>query len=145
MLLTQAVLSDWQLHVPASVSMAQAILESNWGKSAPGFNLFGIKGTGPEGSTLRKVVEYRKGKRYIRVDRFRAYANTDGSMQDHAELLAKGRAYGRARAVSENPEAYTRALQGSYASDPRYAGKLQRLMELYALHRFDWVDRTPLK
>jgi len=141
----QAVFSDWDLRVPASVSMAQAILESNWGKSAPGFNLFGIKGQGPAGSTNRRVVEYRRGKRMIRIDRFRAYQDMDGSMRDHADLLARGRAYGRARGVSENSDAYARALQGSYASDPRYAAKLSRLMDLYALRRFDWVDHSPFK
>ena len=139
-----AVFSDWKLGVPASVTLAQAILESSWGRSAPGNALFGIKGKGPSGSNLRKVVEYRGGKRVIRRDHFRAYDSWDASIEDHAALLSKSRVYAKARAVSEDPDAFARALQGTYASDPRYASKLSPFFDMYLLRRFDWNPRSPL-
>ena len=138
-----AVWSDWAHGVPASVTIAQAILESNWGKSAPGFNLFGLKGEGPAGSTKRRVVEYRGGKRKIRTAHFRAYTHVDEALADHARILANGRQYARARAVNEDLARYAQALQGTYATDPRYADKLTAMIERYGLARFDWNPRSP--
>jgi flagellum-specific peptidoglycan hydrolase FlgJ len=133
-----ATLHDVTLGVPASVSIAQAIMESGWGRSAPGYNLFGIKGEGPAGSTVRKSVDYRGGKRSVRKTAFRAYLDAEGSMADHARILATSPRYSAAREVAEDPSAYARALQGTYASDPRYARKLVEIIELYGLDRFDW-------
>lgn len=48
--------------VPASLTLAQAILESNWGTSGltqKANNLFGIKGTGPAGSVTMQTTEYQ--------------------------------------------------------------------------------------
>lgn len=140
-----AVFADWKLGVPASVTLAQAILESNWGRSSPGNALFGLKGTGPAGSNLRRVVEYRNGRRYVRTDPFRAYHSYDESMEDHAKLLANSRHYSRAREVSEDPDAFVKALQGTYASDPRYAEKLSGFMDTYLLRRYNWDAREPLR
>ncbi len=137
-----AMEADVLLGVPASVSIAQAILESGWGRSAPGNNLFGMKGEGPAGSTVRKVVEYRNGKRLVRRSRFRAYHDVEGSLVDHARVLSSGSRYEAARSVADDPAAYGRALQGKYASDPRYAKKLDTLRSLYALDRFDWIAPT---
>ncbi len=138
-----AAWSDWAHGVPASVTIAQAILESNWGRSAPGFNLFGLKGEGTAGSTRKRVVEYRRGKRKMKTAYFRAYNHVDESLADHARILANSRHYTRARAVSEDPARYAQALQGVYATDPRYAGKLTGMIERYGLDRFDWNPRSP--
>ncbi|MDP2313928.1 MAG: glucosaminidase domain-containing protein [Pseudomonadota bacterium] len=138
-----AAWSDWSRGVPASITVAQAILESNWGKSAPSFNLFGLKGEGPAGSNKRRVVEYKNGRRRIRTAAFRAYHDVGEALDDHARILANSRHYARARAVAEEPARYALALQGTYATDPRYAGKLVDMIERYALDRFDWNARSP--
>lgn len=138
-----AAWADYLTGVPASITLAQAILESDWGRSAPGHNLFGLKGEGPEGSTLRKVVEYRHGRRSVKSARFRAYASFDGSLLDHASILANSRHYAKARRVSEDPVRYARALQGTYATDPRYAEKLVGLIDRYDLDRLDWSEPSP--
>ncbi len=138
-----AAWSDWAQGVPASITLAQAILESNWGRSAPGFNLFGMKGEGTAGSQRRRVVEYRNGRRRVKMADFRAYSSFDEGLVDHASILATGRRYARARAVSEDVPAYAAALQGTYATDPRYASKLTGLVARYRLDRFDWNPRSP--
>ncbi len=138
-----AMWSDWKLGVPASVTVAQAILESNWGKSAPSYNLFGLKGEGPAGSNRRKVVEYKNGRRRVKTALFRAYVDIGQALEDHARILAKSRHYARARAVAEDTGAYSRALQGTYATDPRYAKKLGEMITRYDLDRFDWNPRSP--
>jgi hypothetical protein len=139
----EATISDWAWGVPASITLAQAILESDWGRSAPGFNLFGMKGTGPAGSVQRRVVEYRHGRRSRPMASFRAYEDPAESVRDHGEMVGTRRAYARARAAGEDLATYARGLQGTYATDPRYAGKLLRLIDLYALDRFDWAASIP--
>jgi flagellum-specific peptidoglycan hydrolase FlgJ len=138
-----ASFSDWSLGVPASITLAQAILESDWGRSAPGNNLFGLKGVGPAGMTRRRVVEYHNGRRRVRTAAFRAYHDPIGSLLDHAKILAESRHYARARGAAEDPAAYAAALQGTYATDPRYASKLVALIDRYALDRFDWNPGSP--
>ncbi len=134
-----ATFGDVVFGVPASVTVAQAILESGWGKSAPGFNLFGMKGVGPAGSSKRRVVEYQRGKRGHRHHEFRLYHSFAESLADHSRVLATADRYAPARLVAEDPVAYARALQGKYATDPRYGTKLGELADHYGLRRFDWV------
>lgn len=138
-----AAWSDWSLGVPASITVAQAILESNWGKSAPSFNLFGLKGEGPAGSNKRRVVEYKNGRRSVKRAGFRAYHDVGEALDDHARILANSRHYKRARAVAEDTARYAAALQGTYATDPRYAKKLGGMIERYALDSLDWNARSP--
>ena len=60
-----AVRTVRQLGIPASVTIAQAILESGWGRSSLARiskNYFGIKGTGPAGYVLLPTKEYLNGK-----------------------------------------------------------------------------------
>jgi flagellum-specific peptidoglycan hydrolase FlgJ len=139
-----AVFGDWSWGGPASVTMAQAILESGWGKSAPGYNLFGIKGEGTAGSAVHRVVEWRDGRRSVRRSGFRLYRSFEESIDDHSRLLATAARYADARAVSEDPARYARALQGRYASDPRYASKLDDLAARYGLTAYNWQGRPPL-
>ncbi|MSQ03790.1 MAG: hypothetical protein EXR71_18205 [Myxococcales bacterium] len=134
-----ATFGDVVFGVPASVTVAQAILESGWGKSAPGFNLFGMKGQGPAGTSKRRVVEYQGGKLAHRHHSFRLYHSYAESLADHSRVLATAERYAAARLVAEDPDAYARALQGRYATDPRYSHKLADLAERYGLRRFDWV------
>ena len=143
-LLDGAVYADWRFGVPASVTLAQAALESNWGRSAPGYNLFGMKGIGPAGGTQRKVPEYIRHRKRLQWHTFRAYHSVDGSLEDHAQLLATGRHYARARMVQEDPDAYARALQGVYATDPVYARKLSKMMTSLNLRVYNWFDASPL-
>lgn len=142
-LVDAAVWADWRWDVPASLTLAQAILESNWGRSAPGFNLFGMKGEGPAGSTERRVVEYRGGRRRVTTAKFRAYPDFAGSLADHGRLLGEARVYRVAREGGEDPSAWARGLVGVYATDPRYARKLVRVIGARGLERFDWAPTAP--
>ncbi len=133
-----ATLGDWQWGVPAAITLAQAVLESDWGRSAPGHNLFGLKGAGPAGSTVRRVVEFRHGRSMTRLDPFRAYDDEAEALADHARILGTSNAYAPARLAGDDDAAFARALVGTYASDPRYAGKLSNLVTVLRLDRFDW-------
>jgi len=126
--------------IPASVSLAQAALESGWGKHAPGNNFFGIKGKGPAGTQRLTTHEYRNGKR-IRVQaNFRRYHDPTESFLDHARLISEGKKLRHAMQETQSAQAFVHALQSGpyrYASDPNYEAKIMKLIRDYRLERYD--------
>ena len=126
--------------VPASVTIAQAIDESGWGRSmlaTKDHNLFGIKGTGPAGSEPLATSEYQNGQMVTMTSPFRIYYNVAESINDHGMLLATSPYYRAAMASRHNPNAFATALTGIYATDPQYGAKLIGLMQRYNLYRYD--------
>ncbi len=127
--------------LPASVVTAQAILESDWGRSLlarRNHNLFGIKAHA-RGATVAvyATTEYVGGQARQEKARFACYESYDACLEDYAQLLARPR-YGPARSVRGNPAAYARELQRcGYASDPRYAHKLSLLIRRHQLDQYD--------
>lgn len=139
----EATFCDWAQGVPASITLAQAILESNWGRAAPGFNWFGLKGVGPAGSIQRRVTEYRRGRRLHPVASFRLYDDPGEAIRDHGDILASSPRYARARAAGDDVVGFAAGLVGVYATDPRYADKLLQLVHGLSLDRFDWASGGP--
>ena len=125
-----------------SVCIAQAILETGWGKASVGNNLFGIKATGTpneywDGSYLTlPTYEYIKGVKTQVYSKFRKYRTKADSIKDHNRLF-KNKRYAPVLAAN-NPEAQARAIQDcGYATDPNYANKLTNLISKYNLKQFD--------
>ena len=131
--------------VPASVTVAQAILESDWGRSRltrQGNNLFGIKAlggvTGPAGVVTLATWEYVDGGTVVVQAPFKAYATLQQSIDDHAGFFTRNRRYAAALGKADDARAFARAIQDAgYATDPSYAAKLIALMDRYNLYRFD--------
>jgi flagellar protein FlgJ len=127
--------------IPASITLAQAALESGWGARALGNNLFGIKAdrswTGP--TVDFRTTEHLGGKDVKLTDRFRAYASYAESMVDHGQFLLKNPRY--AACFKEITGAgWARALQAAgYATDPDYAKKLQDIIRTRNLAFYDQV------
>jgi flagellar protein FlgJ len=129
--------------LPASVVLAQAILESNWGRSELARehrNYFGIKAHGrpkPSDVVDYLTTEYREGQERREKAGFAHYDSVDDCLNDYARILSLRR-YAPARAVVSNPPAFARALQRcGYATDPRYAHKLLIVMRRYRLDQYD--------
>lgn len=120
----------------ASVTIAQAILESGWGRSAPGNNLFGIKGSGQQQVTQ----EFINGKWMQIVDGFRVYDSWCDSVRDHSLLQVHNPRF--ANVLHENDyRCASQELQSAgYATDPQYADKLIRIIEGSELTRFDQIE-----
>jgi hypothetical protein len=141
-----AVESMRRTGVPASVTIAQAILESGWGKSGLSkdhFNFFGIKGRGPAGSANLETSEFLNGQWVkIKAD-FRAYHNAAESLVDHANVIAHGKPYARAMSHKGDAEQFARDLTGVYATDPGYGDKLVKIMRQFGLARLDAAAGTP--
>ncbi len=135
-----AMAAQQRYGVPASVTIAQAIDESDWGQSSLATqynNLFGIKGTGPAGTVALPTQEYYDGQWETITADFRVYYNISQSITDHAELLADNSVYQQAMADRAVPDAFANDLTGIYATNPQYGTDLIAIMRLYNLYRFD--------
>jgi hypothetical protein len=134
-----------QTGVPASVTVAQAILESDWGRSAlaqDANNYFGIKAVGrlgTDGVVWMSTGEFDDaGQAYQTVSAFRAYKSLADSVVDHDNLLRTGSRYAAAMQASTDPKEFAEQLsEAGYATDPDYADKLVALMDRYDLYRLD--------
>ena len=124
--------------VPAELILAQAALETGWGRhqilTAEGrnsHNLFGIKaGSRWSGPTTEIVThEYFNGERVRTRDQFRVYPSFEAAFTDYARLISTSPRYA-AVSTAATPAQAARALQaGGYATDPAYADKLIRIMD----------------
>jgi len=131
----------------ASLKIAQAILESGWGKSMLTIRanaLYGIKaGASWQGKTYSaQTQEFYNGANTptMITALFRAYGSWEESVADHSALLT---GLPRYRAVP-GETCYIKASRAvhaaGYATDPQYADKLIRLIELYQLYLYDGMD-----
>lgn len=125
--------------VPASVTLAQAALETGWGGSSIGDakNLFGIKGTGPAGSIRVSTQEFENGRMVTIQDNFRKYNSWQESFEDHGKLLQNSR-YGYALQYKNDPNRYAQEIhKAGYATDPDYASKLISIMKSNNFYQYD--------
>jgi flagellum-specific peptidoglycan hydrolase FlgJ len=125
--------------IPASVQLAQYIVESGWGAHMPpgSNNPFGIKALPGQPSVTVPTREF-VGGRYVVVDApFRAFASIDAAFDDHARLLAMAECYAPARAALPDVEGFCHALTGVYATDPHYGEGLMAVIRASALTRYD--------
>lgn len=80
-------------HIPASIIIAQAGTESNWGRSKLAYkynNLFGIKATSKKNRVRMYTKENINGKTVEVKQYFTVYNSWEASLKAHAELLAHG-------------------------------------------------------
>ena len=123
-----------EIGVDPDALLAQAALETGWGRSVPcnaqggcSFNLFGIKaGSQWSGATVNvPTLEFESGIPVRKVERFRAYDSPADSFRDYAALIRDSARYANVRGAGDNVEAFASALQqGGYATDPQYAQKI---------------------
>jgi hypothetical protein len=137
--------ADPAAHVPASVTLAQAILESNWGRSTlaqDAKNYFGMKVSGSlgnDGLVFLPTSEYDDaGHPFTTTSAFRAYKSLADSVADHDDLLGTAARYAPAMQASQDPRQFAALIaQEGYSTDPDYAEKLVALMDRYNLYQFD--------
>lgn len=132
--------------VPASIKLAQGILESDAGRSIlarSANNHFGIKcgSNWKGGEYYRRDDDYDENGRLIKSC-FREYRNADASFVAHSEFLrdpAKAFRYGFLfRLNPTDYQAWAKGLrQAGYATNPRYPELLISLIERYNLQQYD--------
>jgi flagellar protein FlgJ len=134
-LLPQAQQAAQQLGVAPSNLIAQAALETNWGRSLPhdgsghsSNNLFGVKATGSwDGASVQAATgeTAADGTTTSVVAPFRSYADATQSFQDYVSLLRNNPRYAAALNTGTDARAFATGLQrGGYATDPDYARKV---------------------
>ena len=128
-----------KIGVDPKVLIAQSALETGWGKSVgqldngkTSYNLFNIKvGSGHNGNQYTKqTVEYSDGIAKIEKASFRAYSSYQESFDDYVSLIKNSPRYQDALNVASDSKQYIEGIQqAGYATDPRYAEKVHRVLE----------------
>jgi flagellar protein FlgJ len=122
-----------QLGVSADAVIAQAALETGWGRHVPtdsngaSYNYFGIKAangsSGPQ--TVDATTEFDGQRMQTVAQPFRAYDSMAASVQDYTALLADNPRYSGTRNTGSDVSAFATALhRAGYATDPDYVRKL---------------------
>jgi flagellar protein FlgJ len=117
-----------QLGVSPNILLAQAAIETGWGRSVVGNNLFGIKaGSSWTGQKVDAAThEYQNGELVSITDAFRAYPNAEASVQDFVALVSSSPRYKAALGKGSDVAAYAQGLlAGGWATDIDYVHKLQ--------------------
>lgn len=135
-----------EYHILASISISQACLESDWGRSklaSKYHNYFGIKGSSGQNTVMLETMEFISGKWIKKKENFVVYNSLQESMIDHAKLLSQGTSWNNQQYQevidADNYQKATQALvNAGYATDPSYAEKLIRIIRQYQLNRFDY-------
>lgn len=141
-----------QLNIDPMAIVAQAVLETGWGKHVMkdvdgkhSFNLFGIKaGAGWDGKTVsKKTLEYRNGIAATEIAAFRSYATLDAAFDDYVKFLKTNPRYQTALQLKIEAKQWGYALQkAGYATDPNYGNKIARVMESDILQAKASVTKT---
>ncbi len=123
-----------ELGVDPKLLLAQAALETGWGKSllrssgsTHSHNVFGIKADKSwQGERVVKTtLEYDRGTMMKNRAAFRAYKSFADSFKDYVSFVQSNPRYAKALANAGNPQAYVHSLQqAGYATDPQYARKI---------------------
>ena len=131
-----AVQHQKKYRIPASITLAQGLLESGAGRSElarKSNNHFGIK----------CHSDWRGGRVYhdddLRGECFRKYKRVEDSYDDHSRFLAERSRYERLFKLNiKDYKGWAKGLQKcGYATDRAYANKLIKVIEDYELYRFD--------
>lgn len=116
-----------ELGIDPRIVVAQAALESGWGKSVKGNNLFGIKSHGKKDGLMVATHEVINGKRVAVTDEFRAYESYEDSVRGYGEFLKENPRYQpmlNAETIDEQIDALGKS---GYATDPEYADKVKAI------------------
>lgn len=125
--------------IPASIKLAQAMFESNFGRSdlaIKGNNHFGIK----------CYKSWKGGRLFYNDDKpnecFRQYDWVDDSYADHSRIITTKKRYASLFELAPiDYKGWAKGLQKKgYATDPQYAEKLIWMIEKHDLHQYDFEE-----
>lgn len=125
------------LGIPAHALVAQAALETGWGKhqirnadGSSSYNFFGIKADASwKGRSVEKTtVEFEDGSPRQQRAQFRSYASAEEAFRDYVGFLKTQPRYAQALNHGGDVSRFARGLQtAGYATDPAYADKISRI------------------
>lgn len=122
--------------IPASITIAQAMVESNCGRSelaTQANNFFGIKAFGWDGEV------YEKQDDEVGLSKFRVYSSPKACFEDRVEFLSKSRYEELYQLADTDYKGWAMGLlRCGYATDTAYAQKLINIIEAYHLYELDF-------
>lgn len=128
----------------ASVTLAQSIIESGWGKSGltqQANNMFGIKcSSNWDGECINmETGEYGSTGYYTTDSNFRKYNSIEDSVNDHSLFLKENPRYPNAGVFDATTyQEQIRAIHSAgYATDPNYSSTIINTIEMYDLDKWD--------
>ncbi len=130
-------------NVPASIKLAQMILESDWGTSdlaTEANNFFGMKvNSAWAGESFLKKDDDKNAQGVIIESKFRKYNNIEASVKDHTNHLMTCSVYAKLKNIDRaDYRTWAKGLQEcGYATNPAYAQKLIQIIEMYQLNTYD--------
>ena len=134
----QAAQRAWR--VPASVTLAQYVIESGAGHRMPrgSNNPFGIKAGRGQPSVMAWTYEYLKdGTRIHILAPFRVFASVADAFDAHGRLLAHHPAYAEARKYFNDADAFARGLEGHYSTTKGYGQTVADQMKAHNLYQYN--------
>lgn len=126
----------------SSVAIAQAILETGWGKSSLMMKanaIYGIKATTNWNGKVynSRTNEVYDGKVYNIVACFRSYNSIEESIRDYFDLICKSERYRKALTTNSPLECIEAIKNGGYATDPQYVNKIMAIINTWNLTKYD--------
>ncbi len=141
--IVNGAIQGWAQHqILPSLTLAQAILESAWGKSSLAsqyHNLFGIKGSYKGMSVNMPTYEEYGGRMVLINDAFRRYPDNNASVQDHTDFLVNNSRYHNLIGVRDANTATYLIRADGYATASSYTNSLRSVINTYDLTRYDRV------
>ena len=130
-----AMENEYIYGIPHEITLGQAILESNAGRSTlaiEGYNFFGMKCGNNYNDCIEKMThEYVNGKKIKKIAKFRKYKSVEQGFEAHAEFLQKTR-YAHLKTLKLNYKDWAYGLkEAGYATDIKYPSKLISVIENY--------------
>jgi flagellum-specific peptidoglycan hydrolase FlgJ len=129
-----------EFRVPASVTIAQSILESGWGRNYFGIKCFGGS-PGPIASGCHSWATYECTPNcYPTYASFRTYASITDSFRDHGSFLTTNSRYRPAFNYTGDADQFLYQIwKAGYATSPTYVANVQNLMRQYNLYQYDRI------
>lgn len=154
-ILEEAIRDEILYGIPVEVKVAQAALETGWGRYVKGNNWFGIKGKSQSFVTTEFLSnsEYNKVKSKViskekvgnkwkvrMIDNFAAYESLEHSSREHTNYLLTRKHWetGKplyAHLVGKHWSEWTKYLQGTYATSTTYTKQLNFIIKHYNLEQ----------
>ncbi|MCG8708897.1 flagellar assembly peptidoglycan hydrolase FlgJ [Brenneria sp. 4F2] len=132
-----SMIASMQSGIPHHLIMAQAALESGWGRreitsadGSPSYNIFGVKANDSWTGKVTEVTttEFENGRAYKTKEKFRVYDSYVDALNDYISLLTNNARY-KPVLDAKNAEDAAYALQrAGYATDPNYGDKLVQII-----------------
>lgn len=138
-ILPTALEGQSEYHIPVSLTLSQAIIESNWGINHIQNNLYGFKAYSGWGgkSVQTQTTEFINGESISVTCYFKGYDSFEDSVKDYLELVGRGDYYSKVRTATNYIEASQYMGESQYATSPTYGETLLNTINTYGLYIWD--------